>query len=234
MTSPDAITWTRRTGGSSNAWYSVTFGEGNFVSVARTGTSGKRVMTSTDGTTWTLRDTPVDNLWRSVTYANGLFVAVASSGSGNGVMTSGSFLLPPSISLSASTESKPTNTSISGYAITSTGGTIASYAISPAPAAGLSFNTSTGTLSGTPTTSSAATTYTITATNSSGSTSATFTLTITSDLAIEQAKFYAYQGKVALELVEKFQSLYAEMRALLVQLSELLGNFYKIIMKIYR
>lgn len=66
-----------------------------------------------------------------------------------------------------------------GYTISSTGGTIASYAISPAAPAGLTFNTSTGLLSGTPTTVQAATAYTITATNATGSANATFTLTVT-------------------------------------------------------
>lgn len=50
------------------------------------------------------------------------------------------------------------------------GGTPSSWSISPALPAGLSFNTLTGVISGTPTISSSATNYTITATNSAGST----------------------------------------------------------------
>jgi CHU_C Type IX secretion signal domain/Ig-like domain CHU_C associated/FG-GAP-like repeat/Putative Ig domain/IPT/TIG domain/Bacterial TSP3 repeat len=51
------------------------------------------------------------------------------------------------------------------------GGTIVSYAISPALPAGLTFNTSTGTITGRPTVPSASTNYTITGTNSGGTVS---------------------------------------------------------------
>ncbi len=60
----------------------------------------------------------------------------------------------------------------------STGGAIASYAISPALPAGLGFNTTTGVVSGTPTAVTAASSYTVTATNASGSTTTTLTITI--------------------------------------------------------
>ncbi|WP_061254166.1 Ig domain-containing protein [Leptospira interrogans] len=54
---------------------------------------------------------------------------------------------------------------------------ISSWSISPVLPAGLSFNTSTGVISGTPTSvSDPATTYTVTATNSAGSRQTTFTL----------------------------------------------------------
>jgi hypothetical protein len=71
-----------------------------------------------------------------------------------------------------------------GIAITavtniSTGGVIASYAISPAAPTGLAFSTITGELSGSPTIMASATTYTITATNASGSATQTFALTVT-------------------------------------------------------
>jgi len=68
--------------------------------------------------------------------------------------------------------------------ISSTGGTIASYSISPAAPAGLTFSTSTGQLSGSPTSLSGATTYTITATNSAGTASKTFVLTVTAALVV--------------------------------------------------
>ncbi|MBD3584108.1 beta strand repeat-containing protein, partial [Flavobacterium selenitireducens] len=56
-------------------------------------------------------------------------------------------------------------------------GNVVSYSISPTLPAGLSFNTTTGVISGTPTNESAAATYTVTATNTGGS--ITFDLTIT-------------------------------------------------------
>jgi uncharacterized protein YjiK len=70
----NALSWTGRTAPETNAWYSVTYGNGQFVAVAGTGTN--RVMTSPDGITWTARSAPSSE-WRSVTFGNGLFVAVA-------------------------------------------------------------------------------------------------------------------------------------------------------------
>ena len=89
----------------------------------------------------------------------------------------------PAFTLSSTAETKTVNNAISGYTISSTGGTIASYAISPAAPAGLTFNTTTGLLAGTPTATQSATTYTITATNASGSASNTFTLTVQTALS---------------------------------------------------
>lgn len=82
------------------------------------------------------------------------------------------------LSSSSSSESRVVNTVATGFTIASTGGAIASYAISETPA-GMSFSTSTGALSGTPTTVAGATTYTITATNGSGSATQTFSFTVT-------------------------------------------------------
>jgi hypothetical protein len=59
-------------------------------------------------------------------------------------------------------------------------GNVSSYSISPALPAGLSLNTESGVISGTPASGSVTpkTTYTVTASNSAGSTSATFSITI--------------------------------------------------------
>ena len=92
--------------------------------------------------------------------------------------SSGSSLAAPAFTISSTSETKIVNNAISGYTISSTGGAIASYAISPAVPAGITFNTSSGLLSGTPTATQSATTYTITATNASGSATRTFTLTV--------------------------------------------------------
>jgi hypothetical protein len=86
----------------------------------------------------------------------------------------------PNISLSSSAETLTANIStLSGYTITSTGGAIANYSISPAAPAGLTFSTVTGLLSGTPTTPQNLTAYTITATNEAGSATAIFRLKVT-------------------------------------------------------
>jgi hypothetical protein len=90
----------------------------------------------------------------------------------------------PAFTLSASTESRPVNTAATGFTIaTSTGGTIASFGINATPP-GMSFNTSTGALTGTPNTVATATAFTITATNTAGSVTQTFTLTVTAAVAI--------------------------------------------------
>jgi hypothetical protein len=90
-----------------------------------------------------------------------------------------STLSAPAFTISVSAETKTVNNAIVGYTINSSGGgTVASYSISPAAPAGLTFSTSDGTLSGTPTSAAPATAYTITATNASGSATRTFTLTV--------------------------------------------------------
>jgi hypothetical protein len=84
----------------------------------------------------------------------------------------------PVISLSATTETVNLNVAMNGYTVTSSGGTVASYSITGTLPAGVSFSTTTGRITGTPTVTQTATTYTITATNISGSGTATFTLTV--------------------------------------------------------
>jgi Putative Ig domain len=62
-------------------------------------------------------------------------------------------------------------------------GTVSSFSISPALPAGLSLNTSTGTISGTPTAAAAQATYTVTATTSSGAVTASVQITVSSAAA---------------------------------------------------
>jgi hypothetical protein len=84
----------------------------------------------------------------------------------------------PTFTLSSSSETRTVNTAATGFTISSTGGAITSFAISATPA-GMSFNTSTGALTGTPTFIARATAYTITATSAAGYATRTFTLTVT-------------------------------------------------------
>jgi len=70
-----------------------------------------------------------------------------------------------------------------GMAITTntpsvSGGVVVSYSVSPALPAGLSFNTATGVISGTPTALASAANYTVTATNTGGSTTAVLLVTV--------------------------------------------------------
>jgi len=96
------------------------------------------------------------------------------------VASSSSCLTDPAFTLSSSTESAIAGTSMTGYTVSSTGGSIASYSISPAISntPGLSFSTSTGLISGTPTTVASARTYTITATNAANTATRTFAITV--------------------------------------------------------
>jgi hypothetical protein len=174
ITSSDGITWTESETVPSGAYQSVTYGNNLFVAVSDSQTA--RVATSSDGNTWTSRNFGADHNWKGVTWANGVYVAVADHGA-NRVMTSGTFLLVPAFTLSSSTETRTVDTTATGFTINSTGGAIASFAISATPP-GMSFNTTTGALSGTPNTVANATAYTITATNNSGNATATFTLTV--------------------------------------------------------
>jgi titin len=88
-------------------------------------------------------------------------------------------VIAPEFVLTSTTESQQQNSAIAGYTISSTGGVIASYSISPVAPAGTSFSTSTGLLSGSPTQVQSATPYAVTATNMTGSTARTFILTVT-------------------------------------------------------
>jgi hypothetical protein len=98
------------------------------------------------------------------------------------VSSGGSTLTAPAFSLSLSSETKTVGILISGYSITSTGGTIASYSITPDLPAGLSFSTSNGLITGRATETRTATTHTITATNATGSASNTYRLRVTGDI----------------------------------------------------
>ena len=91
-------------------------------------------------------------------------------------------LTAPNIALSSNSESATSGTAIAGYTITNTGGRVSSYAITPAAGNGLNFETSTGALTGRPTTAAAAQSYVISATNSVGSSNATFTITVAAPL----------------------------------------------------
>ncbi len=90
-------------------------------------------------------------------------------------------LAAPSITLSTDMLIATAGTAIADITITNNGGAIPAtdgYSITPPIANGLSFSTSTGTISGTPTAVADAVTYTITATNATGSAMATVVITV--------------------------------------------------------
>jgi len=82
----------------------------------------------------------------------------------------------PAFTYSPSTNTATVGTVFAGLVPTNTGGPTTSWAISPSLPAGLSFSTSNGRISGTPTSALSDRTYTVTGTNVSGSSSATFNL----------------------------------------------------------
>ena len=90
----------------------------------------------------------------------------------------------PSISLSNATQSVNANSAISTVNVVNSGGAVNSFSISPSLPSGLTFNSSNGSISGTPTQAQSQSSYTITATNSGGSSSATFTLTVVAGLVV--------------------------------------------------
>ena len=151
----------------------LTYSNGLFVGVSTT-----TVTSSSDGITWNSSAPPVANAWDSAAYGNGIFVAVASSGTGNRVMTTPYSAL---LALSSSTETVATGTPIVGYQPSYNGCKSPTYSISPTPSNGtLSFNPTTGLLSGTPSVADPGTTYTITVHDGeNGDISSSYTLVVT-------------------------------------------------------
>ena len=105
--------------------------------------------------------------------------------------------IAPAFTITTATENATAATAISGFEINSTGGSIASFSISPAIENGLSFNSATGLISGTPTNSALSKVYTITATNASGTASATYTIQVAQSAA--QIAAAAEAARVAAE-----------------------------------
>jgi hypothetical protein len=109
--------------------------------------------------------------------------------------TSAPTLAAPAFTLSSAAEIRTVNTAATGFTTTSTGGAIASFAINATPP-GMSFNTTTGALTGTPNTVASATTYTVTATNISGSATRAFSFTVTSAIVYTVGETGPGGGKI--------------------------------------
>ncbi|WP_299016415.1 FG-GAP-like repeat-containing protein, partial [uncultured Polaribacter sp.] len=90
-------------------------------------------------------------------------------------------LAPPAITSSQSDYNGVINVALTTISTTNSGGTIVSYAISPSLPSGLSFSSTTGVITGTPTVALAQTQFTITATNAAGSGTVNFNLFIDID-----------------------------------------------------
>ena len=95
--------------------------------------------------------------------------------------------LPPSgLSYSSSSALYIVGTTITPNTPSISGSATITYVVSPSLPAGLTLSTSTGIITGKPTTPSAAANYTITATNQAGSTTATLTLAVINPVGILQ------------------------------------------------
>jgi len=75
-TSPDTITWTEQTSGTTEALYGIIYDGSQFVTVGLNGT----ILTSPDGITWTPQTSGTANDLAGITFANGQFVAVGGIG----------------------------------------------------------------------------------------------------------------------------------------------------------
>ena len=128
-----------------------------------------------DNTTGAISGTP------TVVSSSTSYTVTASNtgGSATATITVEVEVAPPSgITFSPSSLTAEKGTSITPVVPTASGGPVVSWSITPALPAGLSFNTSTGEINGTPTAVSPSTTYTITATNAGGSGTATVTIAV--------------------------------------------------------
>lgn len=77
-TSPDAVTWTERTSGTTNSLFGITFANGVLVIVGGSGT----ILTSTNGTSYTVRTSNVTGVaFSSVAYHSGVWLAVSTTAS---------------------------------------------------------------------------------------------------------------------------------------------------------
>jgi len=95
--------------------------------------------------------------------------------------SSGSNVSPPSTLSYSTTSAVYTLDEVIVNNIPTVTNTVKEWSVDPALPSGLSLNTSTGVISGTPDTLQSAASYTITATNSSGSTTATISITVNLD-----------------------------------------------------
>lgn len=94
VSSVPTITWsnhvqTAPTGswGRGDGWSSVAYGNGKFIAVGATTTTGA-VSVSSDGQSWTTTATSVGDYWSEVVYGNSEFVAIGTNNSNSFAMTS--------------------------------------------------------------------------------------------------------------------------------------------------
>ena len=87
-------------------------------------------------------------------------------------------IAPSSLAYSPNSFTLTKGTAMTSVTPTASGGTITSWSVSPSLPAGLTLDSSTGAISGTPTTITTSASYTVTASNTGGSTTATVTIVV--------------------------------------------------------
>ena len=108
--------------------------------------------------------------------------ATNTGGSGTATITIVVNDVAPSISYGTTSLTLEKGTAMTTETVTSTGGAVVSYSVSPSLPAGLVLDTTTGAISGTPTDITSSASYVITATNTGGTDTATITI-IVNDVA---------------------------------------------------
>lgn len=110
-------------------------------------------------------------------------VAILLAGCGSSSPTTPQVPAPTGLNYSLNPASYPKGVAIAPNTPSSGGGAVSSYAVNPALPAGLTLNTTTGVITGTPGTAAPATNYTVTATNAGGSASVGLSITVTQTAA---------------------------------------------------
>jgi hypothetical protein len=103
-------------------------------------------------------------------------------------------IAPSALTYSSNPATYTTGSAITINTPTISGGALVSYVVSPALPAGLTLNSSTGVISGTPTTLTAASNYTITATNTGGFTTASLSIAVVSAYTAWATQYNLVQG----------------------------------------
>jgi len=179
------LTWQEITSAGAHAWWGISIsGDGTKLAATYRTTApvaGGILVSYTSGQSWSKISDGVLSWGRDFR-----FVSVSGDGqqiladvpNGDLYVTSMPTIATPVISIASTSESATASTAIAGLTITSTGGSIDNFTISPAIGNGLSFNNSTGAITGTPSSAAPLVTYTITAWNGGGSASVTYSIEV--------------------------------------------------------